>query len=54
MEDLTSKVREYLALSAEQRAEMGKAAREKVEREFDRQIVVGKYLDEIEKIAKGE
>jgi len=28
---------------------MGKAAREKVEREFDRQIVVEKYVDEVKK-----
>ena len=54
VEDLTAKVREYLALSAEERAEMGKAAREKVKREFDRQIVIKKYLDEIEKIVQGE
>lgn len=54
VEDLTEKVREYLALSAEERAEMGKAAREKVEREFDRQIVVKKYLKEIEEINKGK
>lgn len=54
VEDLTAKVREYLALSAEERAEMGKAARKKVEGEFDRQIVVKKYLEEIDKTAKGE
>ena len=28
---------------------MGKVAREKVEREFDRQIVVKAYLDEVTK-----
>lgn len=50
VDDLTAKVREYLALSAEQRAAMGRAAREKVAKEFDRQIVINKYLEEIEKI----
>lgn len=54
VEDLVKKVREFLTLSAEERAEMGRAAREKVEREFDRQIVVNKYLKEIEAIQKGE
>lgn len=29
---------------------MGMAARKKVEREFDRQIVVNKYLDELKKL----
>lgn len=54
VEDLTAKVREYLALSTEARAEMGRCAREKVEREFDRQIVVKKYLKEIEAIRNGK
>ena len=54
VEDLTAKVREYLALSAEARAEMGRAAREKVVKEFDRQIVVNKYLNEIESIRNGK
>ena len=50
VDDLCSQVRKFLALSKEQRAAMGKAARMKVEREFDRQIVVNKYLKEIEQI----
>lgn len=49
-EDLAEKVRKYLALSADERSEMGKAARKKVEREFDRQIVIKKYLEEIRTI----
>jgi hypothetical protein len=33
-----------LLLSAEQRTEMGLRGREKVEREFDEKVVIGKYL----------
>lgn len=38
----------FLALSWEERKNMGLAGRSKVEREFDRQIVVDKYIREIE------
>lgn len=48
VEDLCHKVRKFLALTKEERVAMGRAAREKVEREFDRQIVVKKYLNELE------
>ena len=48
VEDLCNQVRKFLALSQEKRVEMGKAARMKVEKEFDRKIVVNKYLKEIE------
>ena len=48
--DLCCQVCKFLALSSDERAAMGKAAREKVERVFDRQIVVNKYLKEIEQI----
>ena len=40
----------FLKMSPEARAEMGRKARAKMEREFDRQIVVDAYLDEIDKI----
>lgn len=50
VEDLCTQVRKYIALSKEARATMGKAARSKVEREFDRQIVVQKYMMEIEQL----
>lgn len=50
VEDLCNQVRKFLALSLDDRVSMGKAAREKVEKEFDRQIVVNKYLKEIEQI----
>lgn len=50
VEDLCNQVRKFLILSHEERVAMGKAARAKVEKEFDRQIVVNKYLNEIESI----
>lgn len=40
-------VEKFLALSWEQRRDMGLAARAKVEREFDRQLVVEDYMKEI-------
>mgnify|MGYP003466073078 CR=1 FL=1 len=46
-QDLIEKIEKFLSLSWEQRKEMGLAGRAKVEREFDRQIVVNKYLKEI-------
>lgn len=48
-QDLISKIEKFLALSWEERRDMGLAGRKKVEKEFDRQIVVKKYLAEIEK-----
>lgn len=43
--DLIEKTEKFLQLSPEAREEMGKRGREKVVREFDRNIVVQKYLD---------
>lgn len=48
--DLCCQVRKFLALSSDERAAMGRAARTKVENGFDRQIVVEKYLKEIERL----
>lgn len=39
----------FMSLSVEERAEMGKKARVKMEKEFDRQIVVNAYIEEIKK-----
>jgi galacturonosyltransferase len=47
--DLIEKVERFLSLSWEQRRDMGLAGRKKVEREFSREIVVKKYLEEINK-----
>ena len=46
-QDLIEKVERFLCLSWEERQQMGLAGRTKVEREFDRNIVVRKYLEEI-------
>jgi galacturonosyltransferase len=49
-EDLIQKIEKFLALSHEQKMQMGLAGRAKVEHEFDRQIVVDAYLKEMEKV----
>lgn len=46
-EDVIEKVRLFLAKEYNERTQMGLAARAKVEREFDRKIVVNAYVDEI-------
>lgn len=48
--DLAEKMERMIALSPESRAEMGRRGREKVEREFDEQIVINRYLEVIEQI----
>lgn len=50
--DLIAQIEKFLALPWEQRREMGLAARRKVEKEFDRRIVVDAYLEEIEAAVK--
>lgn len=47
VDDLTRVMEGFIALPYEQKAQMGKAARAKVEKEFDRQIVVNAYMEEI-------
>ncbi|PAV31094.1 glycosyltransferase family 1 protein [Virgibacillus profundi] len=49
-ENLIRKIEEFISLSHEQKSEMGLAGRKKVEREFDRQIVVNAYLKAIDEI----
>ena len=46
--DLIEKVEKFLALPHEQKMKMGVAGRAKVEKEFDRQIVVKAYMKELE------
>ena len=48
--DLIDKVERFLNISQEERRRMGKAAREKVEREFNREIVIRNYLREMGEI----
>lgn len=49
-EDLIAKVEQFFLLPYEEKVAMGCAARAKMEREFDREIVVKAYLEEIEAI----
>ena len=43
--DLAEKMKRMLALNREARIEMGRRGREKVEREFDKRIVIDRYLE---------
>ena len=47
--DLIEKIERFLALPFEEKRKMGENGRRKVEREFDREIVVKKYLEAIER-----
>ncbi|MBR0465885.1 MAG: glycosyltransferase family 4 protein [Clostridia bacterium] len=47
---LLSAVERFINLDYEKKKEMGKAARKKVEKEFDRNIVISAYLEEINNI----
>ena len=47
--DLICQIEKFLSLSKEQRKEMGLAGRRKIEKEFDREIVVKHYIDSINK-----
>ena len=46
--------RKFIHLSYEEKAAMGISGRHKVEKEFDRQIVVKCYMNEIDKISVKE
>jgi galacturonosyltransferase len=49
-QDLIDKIERFLGLSVQKREAMGRLGRGKVEREFDREIVVRKYQEEIAKV----
>ena len=49
---LVNALEKFLSLSWEQKRDMGLAGRKKIEREFDRQLVVKAYIEEIEKILR--
>ena len=49
-EALSEAIERFLDLSAEERVQMGKLAREKMEKEFDRKLVISSYMEEIHKI----
>lgn len=46
-QDLIKKIEAFLELNAKERRDMGLAGRKKVEKEFDREIVIQKYLNEV-------
>lgn len=48
--DLIEKIERFILLPNDKKRKMGLAARKKVEREFDRNIVIKAYIDEIGKI----
>lgn len=48
--DLINKIEKFISLSLEQRKQMGLNGRNKIEKEFDRNIVIDKYLREINSI----
>ncbi len=49
-DSLVDALEKFLKMSWEQRRQMGLAGRAKIEREFDRQIVADKYLEEIKRV----
>lgn len=46
---LIGAVEKFLSLSNKERAEMGRKGREKMEREYNRQIVIDAYMEEVER-----
>ncbi len=50
VDSLCQAIEKFIALPHEAKAEMGRAGRRKVEQEFDRGIVIAKYMDQIQKI----
>lgn len=50
VDDLVRAIKEFLAFSNEQKAQMGQAGRLKMEKEFNRNIIVEKYMKIIESI----
>ncbi len=49
-DDLIEKIEKFIKLSYEEKKQMGLNGRKKVENQFDRQIVVDAYMDEIKKV----
>lgn len=48
--DLVRALEEFINLSYEKKVEMGRCGRRKMEKEFDRQIIIKRYLEEISKV----
>ena len=49
-QDLIDKIERFLALPLAEKRKMGQAGRQKMEREFDRNIIVAAYMEEINKL----
>lgn len=54
VDSLINTIERFIWLSHEEKATMGKYGRDKMEREYDRQIVINEYLDEINKVNSNE
>lgn len=52
VDSLCEAIEKFIDLPYEKKAEMGRAGRAKMEKEFDRNIVVDKYINEVERISK--
>ena len=52
--DLIEKIESFINLSYEEKKNMGLEGRKKVEREFDRNIVVNRYLQTVEELTTGK
>lgn len=52
--DLAEKMKKMMSFSNEEREEMGKKGREKMIKEFDKKIVIQKYLEAIEEVLHGK
>jgi glycosyltransferase involved in cell wall biosynthesis len=48
-QSLIKKVEKFMSLSFKEKKAMGKAGHDKIEKEFNREIVIKKYMDEVEK-----
>ena len=51
-EDLCEKIEKFINLTNDEKRVMGKKAREKIEKEFDRKIIVEKYVNELKKVER--
>lgn len=52
--DVAEKIRKFISLSHDEKKAMGEAGRRKMERQFDRRIVLDAYVDEIVEILNGK
>ena len=53
-DDLTEKILAFLSLPWDVRKDMGLAGRIKIEKEFDRRIVIDRYLTEFNEVFNGK